>query len=136
MTIGDVNILTIIITAAINIFLGGLWYSPKLFGKEWMELAQITEEKIKKMNLSFSYIGAYIVSLIMSFVLSHLLHLMQVNTLVGGVTVGFWIWLGFYATGQFSAVLWEQKPIKLYTIHTGFSLVSLVIISAILAVFG
>jgi hypothetical protein len=136
MDIADVNLITIIITAAINVALGMFWYSDQFLGKEWRNLSGTTEEKCKECNMPVALLGAFVVALIMSFVLSHLLHQMQVSTLFGGATVGFWVWLGFYATGQFSGVLWEKKPIKLYYVNTGFSLVSLIIISSILALFG
>ena len=32
---GDVNILAVVVAAALSFLLGGLWYSPKLFGNIW-----------------------------------------------------------------------------------------------------
>src|SRR5262245_19516473 len=113
MYLAEVNIITVIIAALINIALGGLWYSPALFGKDWMQLTGMSEERIKATNMTVAYLGAFITSLITAFVLAHLLHLMGIHTLVGCLTIGFWIWLGFFATGQLGGVLWERKPFKL-----------------------
>ena len=50
------------------------------------------------------------------------------------VLLAFWLWLGFFATTQLGMVMWEGKPVKLYIINTLHHLVSLVVMSAILAV--
>jgi len=43
-----INYLAVLVATVVNFVLGGLWYSPLLFGKKWMALMNVTEEEIKK----------------------------------------------------------------------------------------
>ncbi|MEI9943693.1 MAG: DUF1761 domain-containing protein [Chitinophagaceae bacterium] len=47
-------------------FLGGVWYSPALFGKAWMSENKMTVDDVKKGNAAKIYGWAFILSLIMS----------------------------------------------------------------------
>src|SRR3989338_4782125 len=57
-------------------------------------------------------------------------------SLLGGVQLGFWLWLGIAAPLQLGMVLWEGKPVKLYLINTGHTLFNLVLVCAVLAVWA
>ena len=53
-------------------------------------------------------------------------------TLVEGFVVAFLLWLGFIATSMLNSVIWEGKPVELYTIGIGHYLVVFLAMSAIL----
>lgn len=132
MLIGDVNLFPILLSAIIYIFIGGFWYSPTLFGKAWKDLAEKKDEEMR--GISIGYLGGFLMALVFSYVLAHIMNLLQVKSLIEGATLAFWFWLGFVATFQFSAVLWEKKPFKLYLINTGFLLVVMIIVGSLLAI--
>ena len=44
--------------------LGGIWYSPKLFGNAWMQDNGLTEEKLKQGNASKIFGWALVLSLV------------------------------------------------------------------------
>ncbi|MCE5315759.1 MAG: DUF1761 domain-containing protein [Parachlamydia sp.] len=133
MSISDVNLLAVLVSGLLSIVIGGLWYSPKLFGSKWLELSNVNPEECKG-RMGKCYLGAFILGLIMSFVLALFVKAAHAQTALDGAKVGFWAWLGFGATIPFSAVLWEKKPVALYLIHTGCLLVTLLVIGALLAV--
>lgn len=133
MSISDVNLLAVLVSGLIYIVVGGLWYSPMLFGKKWLELSNINPEECKG-RMGKAYIGAFILGLIMSFVLALFVKGLHAHTGLEGAKVGFWAWLGLGATIPFSAVLWERKPLALYFMHTGCLLVTMALIGALLAV--
>lgn len=131
MSYSDVNFLAVIVSGILYIVIGGLWYSPKVFGSKWMELSKIQPEECKDMGKC--YLGCFVLGLIMSFVLALFVQAAHATTALEGAIVGFWAWLGFGATIPFSAVLWERKPIALYLMHTGCLLVTLLAIGVLLA---
>ena len=45
-----VNILAVLIAAVSSFLLGGLWYSPALFGKAWQREVGLTDEQLAKGN--------------------------------------------------------------------------------------
>ena len=115
--------------------LGALWYSPVLFLKKWMKLAGISEEQMKQgmgKKIAWDILG----SVIMAFVMYHAIRYAEVKTAPLGVAIGFLNWLGFVAVAAVSAVTYEKRPLGLYLITTGYNLISMMIMGAIIAVWG
>ena len=46
----DVSWVAVIVVAIISFVIGMLWYSPLLFGKQWMKLSDIGDKKMKEMK--------------------------------------------------------------------------------------
>ncbi len=42
------NWLAIVVAALSTFLIGGLWYSPLLFGKQWMSENNFTEDELRK----------------------------------------------------------------------------------------
>lgn len=132
----DVNYLAVLVAAIINMAIGAFWYSPAGFGKQWAALMGWTDPAkvaAMKKGATKGYVVSSIGSLIMAFVLANLVSLAGASTLTSGAAVGFWTWLGFVATVQVGVILWDNKPPKLFAINTLYSLVALVVMGAILA---
>lgn len=130
-----INPLGVLIAAIAYFVIGWLWYAPFLFGNEWGR----HDEKLEEVGGRFSlrkigaYIGEFIISLIIAYVLAIFLQISQANEIIEGITVALWAWVGFIATTHFSAVLWGRKTLKHFLIHAGFMLVGLLAMGAILA---
>ena len=48
----EVNWIAIVVAALASFLLGGLWYSPVLFGKAWQREAGLTDEQLKNGNMA------------------------------------------------------------------------------------
>ena len=127
-----INYIAILVAALASMVIGMLWYGP-LFQKQWMKLAGITPQGMKKMKLSpmAAMSMGFVASLVTAYVLS---------VFVGGVMAWtaaanfvFWIWLGFVAPVQLGVFLWEGRSFKLFILNTSYSLVTLVVMAGILA---
>lgn len=121
---------SILVVAIANMLLGSLWYSPVLFGQLWMKLSH--HHSPPKKGMMKAYIGGFITAFVTAFVLSYFFSKFGIYTMAEASCFAFMVWLGFLATAGFGGVLWEKKPVKLYLIHVGFSLVSLQVMSWIL----
>ncbi len=133
----QVNLMAVVIAAVVQMALGFYWYSPAGFSKEWQKLsgmsdAAIARAKSKGMNLS--YVLMILSSLIMAYVVGHVMAAFQASNIAEGLQGGFWMWLGFVATTMLGIVLWEGKSWKLYAINTGYYLVSLLLMGVIFTV--
>jgi hypothetical protein len=111
---------------------GMFWYSPKVFGEQWMELAKVKVDKKKSMGQTVTI--AFIATLITSFMMANFVKFTEATTLVSGAQTGLLLWLGFIAPIQLGMILWENKPTKLFVLNTTYNLVNLAILGAILAV--
>jgi len=120
-----INYWAVLVAGIVAMVIGFLWYGP-IFGKSWMKLMGMNAESMKgkKNGMGGKYLVMFIGTLIAACVLADW---------VDGVQGGFWVWLGFYATQQIGSVLWEGRSTKLFTLNTLHSLVSLVVVGAILA---
>lgn len=133
----DVNYTAVVVASVVSMIMGMVWYSKKVFGKQWMKLSGMTDKKIeeaKKRGMIKIMFMAFIATIITSIVLANIIKFMRVSDLSGGLFAGFLIWLGFIATNNLNSVLWENKPFKLYYINTGHHLVSMLVMGAILGV--
>src|SRR4051812_10269596 len=128
----NVNWLAILICGVVFMAIGALWYSPVLFSKQWMKLVGKSNGMTNKNMMAQIMITTFIASLVMAYVLSVIIHSINPATVWDGAVGGFWTWLGFVATSGLINSMYQGKPLKLFSIDTGYFLVSLVIMGAIL----
>jgi hypothetical protein len=68
--------------ALIPIFLGAIWYNPKVFGNAWMKAADMTEEKIQNANMAVIFgltlFFSILLSLAIYFMVIHQSHLYSI----------------------------------------------------------
>ncbi len=124
----QIDLLTVLVAAVLNMVIGFFWYSKWLFGPTWMKLRKVKEEKGKIANMIY----AFIVSLVIAYFLGFFEAYLQVTTVTDGMFVGFCLWLGFVATTQISGYIWCEKPLKLFFINTGCKLLSFLVMSGVI----
>ena len=127
----DPNMTAIAVMAIVSMLLGWIWYSPSLFGNTMCCSSSKTECKSCSWGC---YLGGFLTFCVMGYVLSHFMIAMQANTSLSGAMVGFWAWLGFIATTMFSKVLWKHKSMTKFMVCSGYNLVVLLLMGAVLAV--
>lgn len=130
MDLSTINLLAIGAAALSSFVLGGLWYSPVLFGKAWMRATGITEESAKQQNRVKVFGLAFIASLIIAFNLA--MFLGNDSSLGTGAFYGFLAGFGWVAMAFAINDLFEQRPCTLFAINAGFNTVSFTLMGAIL----
>ncbi len=96
-------------------------------------LTDADKEKLQK-GASRAYAVSFIGSLVAAFFLSMFVYFSKASTLEGGLTIGFFIWLGFVATTVAPPYFYEDRPKKVYLIYAGYTLVGFLVMGAILAI--
>jgi hypothetical protein len=120
-----------VLVAALSAFMvGGLWYARPVFGNAWMVESNLTEAQIKTGNKGKIFGMTALFSLIMSANLAAFLAT-PATTVAWGAEAGFLagVWT-FCAIAIHS--LFELKSWRYIFINGGYSVVSLVIMGAIL----
>jgi hypothetical protein len=128
-----INYLALVVATIVKGAIGFLWYSPFLFLKPWLALSKETQEGMKQgmaKALTIETVGNFV----MAFVLVHAVHYAGATTAPQGAVVGFFNWLGFVLTIGLASYGYEHKPLKLVAINTGYQLVGLLAMGAIVAV--
>jgi len=129
----EVNYLAVLVAAVASFLLGWLWYGP-FFGKPWMKLMNFDKNSMKSMKLSpvTAMILGFLTYLIIAYVLAGFISILNAATIVEGMKIAFWIWLGFIATTTLGSFLWEGKSIKLYLLNNAYNLLNILVIAVIL----
>ena len=121
-----------IIAAALSTFLiGGIWYSPALFGKAWMRENGFTEESMKSANMIRIFGLSFFLGLIAAVNLA--MFMGPENKPLMGALWGFLAGFGWVATFVGMHYLFERKSFKLFLINAGYSILSLTVMGIILA---
>ena len=127
----------VLVATLVHYILGGLWYSPLLFGNKFIQLiawspAQLAE--IQSKSHAKELIIAFLTSVILVFFLAHFVQYTKATSAMAGIQTAFWLWLGFIATTNIATVLFEQRPLGLYLLNAGYQLVGCSLAGAILAI--
>ncbi len=142
MDMSSINWLAVLVAGISAFVLGGVWYSPALFGNAWMSENRMTVEDVKKGNATKIYGIAFILSLLMAVNLAMYLadtpaectgNCAQKTDITWGAIAGFlsgiWPFCGIAIVGLF-----EHKSASYIFINGGYLLVALTLMGAIIGV--
>ncbi|MEP7167263.1 MAG: DUF1761 domain-containing protein [Candidatus Woesebacteria bacterium] len=134
-----VNYMAVVFAAISSLVVGFLWYGP-LFGKMWIKEMGWSKADVAagmKKNMAKSYGIMFVGSLLMAFIMSHVLTFasayLHESGLSAGLQTGFWNWLGFVAPITLSSVLFEGKSVRLWLLNNGYNLITFLVMGSILA---
>ncbi|HEY3403185.1 MAG TPA: DUF1761 domain-containing protein [Ohtaekwangia sp.] len=120
-----------VLVAALSTFLiGGIWYSPAVFGKAWMRENGFTEESMKNSNMVKIFGLAFFLGLIASINLA--MFLGPETDVMMGAFYGFLAGFGWVATFVGTHYLFERKSFKLFLINAGYSVVAMTVMGVII----
>lgn len=132
--LGDINYLAVIVCAVIAMFIGAFWYSPVLFGNQWMKAIGFKPEDIKKGDSSKGMIVSTVTSFIEALVLAAIIIMTGTKSFGSGLHIGAMISIGFIVMVTLSNTMFEKRPIKLWGINSSYRILYFMINGGILAV--
>src|SRR5688500_1899038 len=108
----EINYLGVFLAAVSSMFVGSIWYAKPVFGKKWMSLVGMTDEKAKK-GAAPALLTAFILSLLTAYVLAHVMQLSKdfygYSDVVTGLCTALWLWLGISFTRVVTHDMFEQR---------------------------
>lgn len=131
-----VNYMLVFGATVAQFILGGIWYSPLMFGKWWMEIMDCTnlsQEELKKMQKEMApfYVLQFVLTL---FTTISFANLVPYITAFSIYHIAFWIWIGFIVPTQIASVVWANTE-KKYWIKQIFVMISFQLVSIMLAAY-
>ena len=107
------------LVAALSAFiLGGLWYSPILFGKAWQKESGLSDERLKAANKGVIFGLSFVLCLIAALAFSMVIG--TVASFFMALHSGIGIGLAWVATSFGVNYLFELKSLKLWLINAGY----------------
>ena len=128
-----INFAALVVATLAKGALGWLWYSPMVFLKPWLQLTGVNDMQMKGgmgKAIAIETAGNFV----MAFVLVHAVHYAGAHGALQGAAVGFFNWVGFVLVVALAAAAYENRPLALVAINTGYQLVGLLAMGAIVAV--
>lgn len=126
-----INWLAVLAAAASTFVLGGLWYSPALFGRVWMSVNNLDSAELAKSNMAKIFGLAFVFALMMAANLAAFLAEPKTNA-AWGATAGFLAGFGWVALGIATIALFERRSAKYVLINGGYMTVAFVLMGLIL----
>ncbi|MDQ2976415.1 MAG: DUF1761 domain-containing protein [Acidobacteriota bacterium] len=126
----------VIVATLAHFLLGGLWYSPLLFEKKFIQLINWSPEELRQVQTQShvkELVIAFVMSFILVYILAHFVQYTKATSAIGGIQTAFWLWLGFIVTTHVPLVLFEHRSFGLFLINVAYQFVGCAIAGAILA---
>lgn len=133
-----INWWAVLLAAAGAYALGALWYSPLLFGTTWERLMGFDADKMAEMRargLKKVYLANFIANILTAITIWSI-GTATCTTWSCGNMFALFAWFGLMVPVHFGAVLWEGKPFKLFVLNASYSLLSVLLMTAILSGFA
>ena len=130
MTFHGLNLLAVLAAAVSAFVLGGLWYSPLLFGSVWKKANGFSSDQPTSGGAKI-FIISFVLSLVMAANLAMFLNDPK-TTLVWGATAGFLAGFGWIAMGIGIVSLFERRSTSYVLVNGGYMTLALVVMGAIL----
>lgn len=127
----EFNLLAVIAAALASFVVGGLWYSPVLFGKAWQRETGLTDEQLGKGNMALIFGLAFVLCLCAALVFA--LFLGPRPKLMLGLGAGFAAGAFWVASSFGVNYLFERKSLKLFAINGGYHTLQFTLIGLILS---
>src|SRR5690349_24566934 len=127
----EINWIAVLVAAVASFLLGGLWYSPVMFGKAWQREAGLSDEKLKQGNMVRIFGLSFVLAVLAAWNFANFLG--PRPSLVFATAVGASAGL-LWVAGSFGInYLFERKSLKLFLINGGYHTLQFTIIGLVLA---
>ena len=113
-----VNLIAVLLCGVASLVVGGLWYSPALFGKAWQRKAGLSDEQAKSGNMAMIFGLTFVLSVVAAYVFAMFLGTSM--SLAGAVGAGFSAGLCWVAASFGINYLFERRPLGLWLINGGY----------------
>ena len=131
MDASNINYLAVIAAALSTFLLGGLWYSPLLFGKAWMRANNFSDEDLQTFSKARMFGWSFVFSLVMAVNLAMFLAGPTTNV-TWGMTAGGLAGFGWVAMAIAIIGVFENRCWSYILINGGYMTVAFVVMGAII----
>jgi hypothetical protein len=126
----EINWLAALAAGVSSFVVGGLWYSPALFGKAWQRETGLTDEQLKAGNPAKIFGGSLVLSVAAAVMFAMFL---GPNPALGFATgAGFAAGLFWVAASFGINYLFEHKGLRLFLINGGYHTVQFTVFGLVL----
>ena len=130
MDLTKLNFIAVVAAAACSFLIGGVWYSPILFGRIWLKESGLTDERLRRRNMGLVFGTSFVLSLVIALNLAAFLA--GPPNLAWGVAAGALAGIGWVAAGLGITYVFEARPLKLFLVNAGYHAVTFMVMGGLL----
>jgi len=117
----EVSVIAAVVATVVAMVLGMIWHSQTLFGKEWMKLVGLNMKEAQK-SAGAAMMYGVLHTFVVVYCIGILLAIAAPLTVQEALVWGLLSWFAFAGHVLLNDVIWARKPIKLFVINAGYSL--------------
>lgn len=121
----EINYIAVLILVLLNMILGFIWYSPYIFGNEWMKLLGKDMSFFKNAGI-MPFIVAFISSVFTIYTIAWVFKQLQIQSFIKGIFYAIVFWFGFLFCELLTIDQMELRHYGLTWINAGKSFVTFV----------
>jgi hypothetical protein len=125
-----VNYWAVLAAAIAGFVIGGLWYSPLLFGKAWQREVGLSDDELARGNMARIFGGSFVLSLLAAWMFA--IFLGPRPPMAFGLGAGFAAGLFWVASSFGTNYLFARRSLKLFLIDGGYHTLQFTAIGLIL----
>ena len=114
----EVRLVAVLLAAGAAFLLGGLWYSPVLFGKRWQRETGLTDERLNQRNPAVVFGLSFVLAFVAAWVFA--MFLGPEVTPGFGAAAGAGAGLAWVGSSFGINYLFERKSLALFVINAGY----------------
>jgi hypothetical protein len=126
--------LSIVAATTVAFLIGGIWYSPAVFGRHWIALNGFTAQDLNRRSMGRVFALSFLLALVMTVNLA--MFLGPSPSLGFCIAAGAAAGIGWSAAGLGIIYLFEGRPLKLWLINGGYQALTLAAIGGVLGLFA
>lgn len=130
MDLVRVNWAAVVVAAVANPVVAAVWYAPALFGERWLSLLDDYRRRGTAPGGAYPLIP--VGALVMATVLALVAQWVGATSVLSGALLGLLLWLGFIVAANAGQFVFEARPLRLVALTSGYQLVALVVMGAII----
>jgi hypothetical protein len=131
----EINYWAVVVATLSTMVVGTVWYTPKVFGNRWIQLAKVDMSKV-------SPVGPILVTVLVSFISAWVLagaswiavDFYGGSFLLGTLFTGVVLWAGFTASRFITHDAFEGRPAALTVMNIAHELVTVLVMAVIIGV--
>ena len=118
-----VNEVAVLVSAILALAIGSIWYSPFMFGNQWMRSAGLTQDDIElpKGQMLKTFVYAVIANIVTLFLVAQFIVLSS-DALKPAREVGLLLVI-LLGSVMANVVIWEKKPASYLFVNLGYATV-------------
>ena len=132
MDMSQMNLVAVFVAAALSFVIGGVWYSPVLFGRVWLRETGLTDDALRKRSMAVVFGSSFLLSLVIALNLAAFLA--GPPNLAWGIAAGALAGVGWVATSMGITYLFEKRSMKLFLVNAGYHAVTFMLMGGVIGV--